>query len=114
MEAEEWDISVCGLNCAKCDLYHAGECGKCRGSLEAHWSPDCRFLSCAREKSHQYCFECAEFPCKGLQEFASDGIAHHKQTVENMKRMKEIGIQAWIAEQEKSAFCPGWRSEEED
>ncbi len=23
-EAERWDISVCGLNCAKCEIYLAG------------------------------------------------------------------------------------------
>lgn len=114
MEAEEWDISLCGLNYAKCDRYQSSECGKCRGLLEAHWSPDCRLVSCAREKGHQCCFECSEFPRKGLQEFASDGYAHDKQTVENMKRMKEIGGEAWIVEQGKSAFCPGWRSKEEN
>lgn len=108
MEAEEWDISVCGLNCAKCSLYHNNQCGKCRGDLEVHWSPDCRFLPCATDKGLQYCSECDGFPCEKLEEFASDGYAHHKQTVENMKRMKEIGIEAWIAEQEKCTFCPGW------
>lgn len=107
MEAEVWDISVCGLNCARCDLYHSGKCGKCRGSLKVHWSPDCRFLPCAREKGHRYCLECDAFPCEKLEEFASDGYAHHKQTVENMKRMKQIGIEAWIKEQEKPTFCPG-------
>ncbi|MHA2186182.1 MAG: DUF3795 domain-containing protein [Promethearchaeota archaeon] len=107
MKTEEWDISVCGLNCAKCNLYHTNECGKCRGPVEAHWSPDCIFLPCAREKGHQYCFECDEFPCQNLEDFAFDGYDHHKQTVENMKRMREIGIEEWIAEQKTCMFCPG-------
>lgn len=108
MGTEEWDISVCGLNCVKCKKYQSNECGKCRGRLETHNSPNCVFLPCAREKGHQYCFECDEFPCKNLEDFASDGFGHHKQTVENMKKMKEIGIKNWIAEQERCMYCPGW------
>ncbi|MHA1582105.1 MAG: hypothetical protein ACTSYM_06405 [Candidatus Baldrarchaeia archaeon] len=44
-----------------------------------------------------------------VDEFSSDGMSHHKRTIENLKRMKEIGIEAWIAEQKrkgKSVFCP--------
>lgn len=105
----EWDISVCGLNCAKCDVLARGQCRGCRGPLAHHWSPDCKFPPCAREKGHQYCFECGDFPCEELQKFSSDGRAHHRRTVENMKRMKEIGIEAWILEQKRKGqclFCP--------
>jgi len=24
MMSEEWNLSICGLNCAKCDIYEAG------------------------------------------------------------------------------------------
>jgi len=111
MEAEEWNIGVCGLNCAKCPDYRSINCEKecAKGLLGTHSSTNCKLLPCAREKAHRYCFECKEFPCQKLEEFSSDGHAHHKQTVENMKRMKEIGIKAWIAEQEKCMFCPGWK-----
>jgi hypothetical protein len=105
----EWDISVCGLNCAKCDiLTDQKDCQGCRGPLDNHWSPDCPFLPCIKEKGYKYCFECQAFPCEKLEAFASDGHAHHKQTIENLKRMKKIGIEAWIAKQKKSVFCPGW------
>ena len=111
MEVEKWDISICGLNCAKCPDYHTKRCENECGSrpLEDHESSDCVMLPSAREKGYQYCFDCDEFPCIKLEEFASDGWDHHKQTVENMKKMKEIGIKAWIAEQEKGMFCPVWK-----
>ncbi len=135
-EDSSWAISICGLNCAKCDIYAAGHgnerlrdeiidwfkkerneivkpeqvrCEGCRGSIEMHWSLDCRMLSCARSKGVNYCFECDDFSCEILNAFASDGVSHHRRTVENLKRMKEMGIEEWIAEQErkgKCTFCP--------
>jgi hypothetical protein len=84
-------------------------CEGCRGPLNAHWSEDCKMMLCAKKKGIQYCFQCGEFPCGILKEFASDGAVHHKKTVENLHRMKQIGVDAWIAEQEKNgkcSFCP--------
>jgi hypothetical protein len=69
-------------------------------------------MLCAKNKKVQYCFQCNEFPCSILNAFASDGAAHHKKTVESLHRMKQIGMDAWIAEQEKNGkceFCPGTR-----
>ena len=135
-ELGEWDISVCGLNCARCDVRLAGlgdeklrdeiqggfreeldmiveaekiRCGGCRGPPEIHWSPDCEMTSCADEKRHRYCFECTEFPCEKLERFSRDGVAHHERTVDNLKRMRELGLERWIEEQRdrgRSVFCP--------
>lgn len=124
---ERWSISVCGLNCARCDIYAAGHgdkekrdeilewfrkeldktikpeqvrCDGCRSSLEAHWSPDCKMMLCARKRGIQYCFECKDFPCLLIEKFSTDGMEHHRRAVERSKRMKKIGLEAWIAEQE--------------
>ena len=135
-ESKDWAIAFCGLNCAKCDTYQAAhgnsklveeivdwlreerkriikpeqiKCEQCRGSLDAHWSPDCKIMLCAKKKKVQYCFQCKQFPCSILDAFASDGAAHHKRTVENLHRMKQIGVDTWILEQEKRGkceFCP--------
>jgi len=132
-----WNLSVCGLNCAACDMYLAGHgdeklrqeivdwlktkrnrtvepenirCEGCRGPLDAHWSADCKMRQCAAKKKVKCCFQCTDFPCKILNAFASDGVDHHRRTVENLKRMKEAGLEAWIAEQDKKGgpptFCP--------
>ena len=131
-----WSVSFCGLNCAKCDIHAAGHgndkirdevvewfrterkkiikpeqvtCEGCRGPLERHWSEDCRIMTCAKSKGVQYCFQCDGFPCAILNDFASDGTPHHKRTVENLERMRRIGLEAWISEQEgqgKCVFCP--------
>jgi len=124
---KKWSVSICGLNCAKCDIYEAGHgdkkkrdeivewfrkernetvkpeqvrCDACRGSLDLHWSPDCKMMLCARKRRIQYCFECESFPCGLVEEFATDGMEHHRRAVERSKRVKEIGFEPWIAEQE--------------
>ena len=108
MCSKEWNISVCGLNCAKCDLLEQKECSGCRGSLDNHWSPECQFLACIRERKINYCFECEEFPCSRIISFANDGHEHHKITVENLKSMRIKGLKQWIREQKETKFCPGW------
>ncbi|MEW6755535.1 MAG: DUF3795 domain-containing protein [Candidatus Latescibacterota bacterium] len=110
MTNAEWSISVCGLNCARCDLRARDECCGCRGPLDRQWSPQCQFVPCARQRGHAYCFECADFPCARLEAFAADGYEHHRLAVENLKQMKAVGLEAWIAGQPRVVFCPGWRA----
>jgi len=132
----KWIISVCGLNCAVCDIYHAShgneklrkeiiewfkkernktvkleqiKCEGCKGPLDTHWSPNCKMMLCATKRGLQYCFQCEGFPCKHINEFNSDGVPHHKRTVENLKKMRKIGLEAWIEEQKQKGqclFCP--------
>ena len=109
IDPKDWAISVCGLNCARCKLREQGKIGGCRGPLDKHWSPGCKFLPCARAKGHRYCFECDELPCDKLQAFATDGYEHHRLAVENLKQMKALGLARWVAQQPKPMFCPGWR-----
>ena len=106
MSQSEWNIAICGLNCAKCGLFRAEKCGGCRASVEKHWSPSCRMRSCSLGRGTKYCFECTSYPCEDIKSFASDGLAHHKTTVENMNRMKKVGIQAWIDEQPIGRILP--------
>lgn len=110
MANSEWDISVCGLNCATCGERLEKQCGGCHGPTEKCWSPDCKLRLCAAAKGHGYCFECGEFSCEKLQAFATDGWKHHAQAVANLKRMREIGLERWIAEQPKAVPGPGGRS----
>jgi hypothetical protein len=64
-------------------------------------------VPCAQSRGHRYCFQCDEFPCEKLQVFASDGYDHHRQTVENLKAMKEMGLKQWLEQHPEPAFCPG-------
>jgi hypothetical protein len=136
MDDSKWMISVCGLNCGVCDIFQAGKgdkekleliidffrkgrginvdsskikCEGCRGNLENHWSPSCPMMQCSKLKKVDYCFECTDFICDKLEAFSQDGLSHHKRTVENMKLIKDVGIEEWIKQQTKRGppvFCP--------
>lgn len=48
----------------------------------------------------QYCFECPEYPCKHYDGFGSyDTLVLHRNQRKDMQRAKEIGIDAYRAEQ---------------
>ena len=127
----DWDLAICGLNCAKCDIYRASHgdetlrlellewfqknidpkiedisCEKCRGPTDQCWSGDCKMRTCAIEREFKYCFECPDFVCELEEEFAADKMDHHRRTVENMKKAKKLGLKKWISQQKEPLFCP--------
>ena len=58
--------------------------------------PDCKIRTCAEEKGADACPFCAEYPCALI-----DGLAEHYVTaIQDGKRLREIGLKAWVREQE--------------
>lgn len=119
----EWNLSVCGLNCATCDFMRAGQgdkakqkeiidwfkrdfdeeitpeetmCMGCRGPRETHWSPDCALRNCAIERGVTSCYMCEDFICSKLDAFSNDGHSSHKQAVDNLREIKKTGYTAWL------------------
>ena len=117
---------ACGLYCGACGIYRMHKdqdterleqaarevfhcqpeeirCEGCRGPLDRHWSPECRFLACTRERGVTFCYECADFPCDDLSAFSTD---HQDIPTANLRRLAEVGLQAWLAEQDARWRCP--------
>ena len=62
-------------------------------------APFCTIRKCARGKKIDICVECVEYPCKKIA-----GIAKgYPALLADGKRMKEIGVDAWVKEQEERA-----------
>ena len=129
-------LGVCGLNCGACDIYMAcrGDevkmkeildwfrekrgldlkpeqvrCDGCTGDLSRHWSKDCKMMLCARERGVKLCSDCPDFLCPKLEAFANDSTPHHRRSVENLRRIREMGLDAWLREQDHRGppvFCP--------
>jgi hypothetical protein len=76
-----------------------------RGPPDRHWSPECPILACTRERGVTFCPECASFPCDDLSAFSVD---HRDIPVANLRRLAEVGLQAWLAEQEYHWRRPGY------
>jgi len=98
-------FAACGLNCGLCPNYHLHTNGKFKcpgcageGFKEAH--PSCGILSCCQRKGIEFCSECDEFPCKKFDSWGdSDSFITHRNYLTDMKKAKQIGIKAYIAEQ---------------
>ncbi len=117
---------ACGIYCGACGIYRMYKdrdterleqaarevfhcqpddirCEGCRGPLDRHWSPECRFLACTRERGITFCHECTDFSCDDLSAFSAD---HRDIPLSNLRRLAKVGLAAWLAEQEARWRCP--------
>ena len=71
----------------------------CPGCRQGGGPPFCSIRTCARGRGVDICVECEEYPCRRVE-----GIAKGYPTlIADGKRMGEIGVEAWIEEQEERA-----------
>ena len=103
---------ICGLFCKTCPQFAGGTCAGCLSGHVAETCASCRhgFRDCAREHGVTWCHECGDFPCDRLRKFRDvhvvDGISHHEHILEYVSRQREIGVEAWVKEQEALNACP--------
>jgi predicted RNA-binding Zn-ribbon protein involved in translation (DUF1610 family) len=122
--------AICGLYCGACSLYRAWHdadteaiermakdrgvtpedlrCDGCRSDVLSYWCRDCGFKRCLARRTDgvRLCYECADYPCRMITGFRYDGRKHHLDVLENVRRQKEIGLEAWLDEQEADWRCP--------
>ncbi len=67
----------------------------CQGCLAGGGPPQCNIRICAKERNLAGCWECAELPCEKRQWIDDD----HSDAVDNCRRIQEVGLEAWLAEQ---------------
>ncbi len=115
---EEILIAPCGMNCALCANYLAGKydlkskgiqksyCEGCRprGKNCAFMKKNCELIGEGRIK---YCYTCETFPCKRLKSLDERyRKKYHMSMIENLKDIKDSGIDKFLAQQEKKWKCP--------
>ncbi|MBO7711387.1 MAG: DUF3795 domain-containing protein, partial [Lachnospiraceae bacterium] len=102
----------CGLFCETCPTFVSGICDGCLSGHVAEACVECKhgFRDCAAEHSVTWCSQCSGFPCERLVKFRDchvvNGISHHEHILEYVARQREIGVKAWVEEQEKANACP--------
>lgn len=111
-------FAPCGMNCAVCYKHvgmrkHAKLCGGCLKSdfNKPGRCQKCNIKSCANEKGHVYCFECADFPCKMTRNMEKSYTQRYGVSIiENCRMSQENGIFEFLAyDREKwtCAICGG-------
>jgi hypothetical protein len=64
---------------------------------------DCQVL---RKKEIEFCFECDKFPCQNLKNLDKNYQEnYYLSPIVNLKRIKIIGTDKWLQEQEKLYTC---------
>jgi len=59
-------------------------------------NPDCKIKKCCFEKGFLFCYECPDFACGKLIRLEE----HYPFCLKNLKRMKDVGIERWLEEQQ--------------
>lgn len=95
-------FSACGLNCGLCPRYQTSGVSKCPGCSGAGFltkHPACGILSCAQRKEAEFCFQCADYPCKkyiGADE--SDSFITHLHQLSDMQKVNALGVIGYMHE----------------
>ncbi len=92
-------FSLCGLNCGLCPMQIRGECSGCFNGSTCYQS--CPIAPCSvKHGGVDYCFQCEEYPCKRYDGIdRHDSLISHRNQKQDMAKAKEIGIEAYLAEQ---------------
>lgn len=102
--------AICGLFCGTCPSYPKG----CGGCLSDNVAPGCDtcgsgFRDCANLHHVIRCHECREFPCARLKSFSKkhivNGICHHAHIMDDLTKMQEICVEAWVESQTDAHTC---------
>lgn len=110
-------IAPCGINCGTCEAYlihlNGAERNRYRGCKGCRSrNKQCAFLkghcSLLAKGKFKFCYECKKFPCEQLLKLDK---RYEKKGWDvsfsgNNKRIKEIGLEKFIKEQEKKFTCP--------
>ena len=101
-------IAPCGLYCGECEGFQDGRCGGCisRKGLCLKYSKICKIYDCCvNEKNFRFCNECDGFPCTKFKFFEDEdynkGYDWVAEVVDNLKKIKKIGIGNYLNEEVK-------------
>ncbi|MBQ7063696.1 MAG: DUF3795 domain-containing protein [Oscillospiraceae bacterium] len=92
-------FSLCGLNCGLCPMQIRGKCSGCFNGSTCYQT--CPIAPCSvRHGNVDYCFQCSEYPCKRYDGIdRHDSLISHRNQKRDIAKAKELGIEAYLAEQ---------------
>ena len=107
----------CGFYCGTCRHYLARIKGLLKEKNLKHGCQGCRIQNknCAwvkkdcvliRKNHITFCFECEDFPCANLRKLDARHVRDDNVSlIDNLRRIKKIGTEPWLEEQEEEWRC---------
>ncbi|MEW5723333.1 MAG: DUF3795 domain-containing protein [Thermodesulfobacteriota bacterium] len=80
---------------------------KCRGCLSDELFMHCRqceIRECTRKKGYTGCHQCAEFPCRYIEDFPM--AVGKKVILRVIPYWREVGAEKWVQDEEARYICP--------
>ncbi|MFC1950857.1 DUF3795 domain-containing protein [Chloroflexota bacterium] len=108
-------MGPCGVYCAACPSYGktCQGCGSEETSQKRRSKWGCKIRVCCLDtKGLQFCSQCDEFPCKVYRNKLTDShpgdkrFTYRHELIDSLARLKEVGIDVWLAEQQQKWRCP--------
>jgi ribosomal protein S27AE len=106
-------IAPCGMNCGTCIAFlrEKNRCPGCRIysndkaiSIQRCIIPRCIDLEKTVSK---FCFDCEKYPCKRVKQLDKRYRTKYKTSfIENLRMIKEDGIDSFLAFESKRRTCP--------
>lgn len=92
---------------AKYDKYKTADFAEydCSGCTPENRDANCEIKQCVTARKLEHCGQCGEFPCTLSNNFAADGIPHHKKAKEHLEYVRKHGLDRFIEEKEKQIKC---------
>lgn len=116
---EEQLIAPCGMNCSLCVAYQSEKYDLKKKGFNRQYCPGCipRGKHCLHMQAHcklvgegfvRFCYECVSFPCKRLKNLDKRyRTKYHLSMIENLKQIKEQGLESFVTDQKSKWRCPG-------
>lgn len=107
-------VAPCGMNCGLCigHLRDKNRCPGCNGDDvdKPRYCLTCKIKTCetAANGASAFCFECTSFPCVRLRQLDKRYRSKYGMSMrENLLRIQEFGLEAFIASERLRWACPG-------
>ena len=106
-------IAPCGMDCGLCSghLREKNRCPGCNGddTDKPRYCLTCKIKTCDAIASGaiSFCFDCARFPCTRLRQLDKRYRTKYGMSMtENLLRIQEIGLEAFVAAEKLRWACP--------
>lgn len=103
-------FAPCGMDCMVCyvHLKKKEPCGGCLGDdiTKAERCRSCAIVNCARSRGYIYCYSCAEFPCKRINNLEKSYRKRYQVSlIGNNEEVRNDGLGAFFVHERERWIC---------